>query len=628
MELTRIERDAQIKTMIEEMKRLSGEKREKKGRAILGLRGKIAGEEFGFKLVRYGRRREIETEISVGDEVIVSRGDPLKSDLRGVVAEKGSRYITVALETVPDWALKDVRVDLFASDLTFKRWIENLQNLNASGVRALKLALGIEEPLENSKIHFTPLDDKLNSAQREAVSLALGSPDFFLIHGPFGTGKTRTLAEVVRQLVKSGERVLVTAESNTAVDNLVEILSDLRIVRVGHPARVDHRLKTFTLSHQICSHTTYEEIKKLKMTVEKLEKDMDTLTKPVPALRRGMSDEEIFRLAREGRGLRGLSADKIISMARWIELRRELDKIYSKMREIEESIAKEIIENSEVVLATNSMAFVLDGNFDVVVIDEATQATIPSILIPISKARKFVLAGDHKQLPPTVLEARELSNTLFEMLIDRFPEKSRLLDVQYRMNERIMEFPSREFYGGRIKAHESVRKITLSDLINGRADWEVLDPAEPIVFVDTSDCPDRWESKLADSPSRYNRLECRIVERIVDGLVGMGVKEDWICVITPYEDQVDFLRRRVRVDVSTVDGFQGREREVVVISFVRSNRKREIGFLDDLRRLNVSITRAKRKLIMVGDSETLSSNDTYRRLIEYVRRRGIYSRIC
>ena len=254
IELTKIERDAQISAMVDEIKRLSGEKREEKGRAVLGLRGKVVGEELGFKLIKYGRRRAIETEISVGDEVLISKGDPLKSNLRGVVAEKGKRYLVVALESAPEWALGDVRIDLYASDLTCRRWIENLENLKEKGKRALKFAFGFEEPSEVKSEDFTPFDTSLNKAQLRAIGCAISTDDFFLIHGPFGTGKTRTIAEVVRQLVKRGNKVLVTAESNTAVDNLVELLSDMKIVRIGHPSRVEKRLKEYTLASLVLKH--------------------------------------------------------------------------------------------------------------------------------------------------------------------------------------------------------------------------------------------------------------------------------------------------------------------------------------------------------------------------------------
>ncbi len=617
IELALIERKAQIDAMLSEIRRLSGLEREKKGRAILNLRGKVIGEEFGFKLVRFGRKMPFETEISVGDEVLVSRGNPLKSNLIGVVTEKGTRFITVALENLPEWALKDVRIDLYASDLTFRRWVENLKNLRS--LRVLKLALGEEKPSEPHFVEFEPYDAALNESQKKAVSGALGSDDFFLIHGPFGTGKTRTAVELVRQLVKRGEKVLVTAESNTAVDNLVELLSDMKIVRLGHPSRISESLKKFSISALLESHAGYERVKGWKEKVDKLREDMGRFLKPVPSVRRGLDDSEILKLAEIGRGARGVDAEKIRSMACWIKVKREIDELLDRISSEEERLLKEIVEESDVVLATNSSAFLLEDSFDVAVIDEASQATIPSVLIPIERAKRFVLAGDHKQLPPTVLEARELSRTLFEMLIELYPLHSQFLNIQYRMNEAIMEFPSREFYDGKIVAHESVRNLSSGI----QSDCEALGP-EPVVFVDTVRCPDRWEKRLPGSTSIYNELECKIVEQIVKELIKSGVRREWIGVITPYDDQVDRLRGVLNVEVSTVDGYQGREKEVVVISFVRSNSRREIGFLEDLRRLNVSLTRARRKLIMVGDSSTLSVNETYRRLVEFVKKRGAY----
>ena len=298
---------------------------------------------------------------------------------------------------------------------------------------------------------------------------------------------------------------------------------------------------------------------------------------------------------------------------------------------MEEEIARDIIEDADVILATNSTAFTLDVEFDVAVVDESSQSTIPSVLIPLNKAEKFVLAGDHKQLPPTVLEAEELSVTLFEMLINKYPEKAKMLEVQYRMNEKLMEFPNREFYGGKLKAHGSVKDITLADLgVKKVKDgfWRIVDPDEVLVFIDTSNCPNKWERQRRGSTSRENPLEAEIIRKVVSMLRNVGVRKDWIGVITPYEDQVDLIRQLVDVEVNTVDGYQGREKEVIVISFVRSNRDCEIGFLEDLRRLNVALTRAKRKLIAIGDAITLSSNETYKRFVEFVKSNGLLYRYC
>jgi len=635
-ELVELEREAEIEAMREEMRKLTGQEREKLGRAILGLNGKIVGEEFGYKLVKYGRKKEIKTEINVGDLVVISKGNPLASDLIGTVTEKGKHFIVVALETLPSWALRNVRIDLYANDVTFKRQIENLDKLSESGKRALRFALGLENPKESVEVEFEPVDKQLNESQKKAVSLALGSGDFFLIHGPFGTGKTRTVTEVILQEVKRGKKVLATAESNVAVDNLVERLwGKVKLVRLGHPSRVSRHLKESTLAYQVETHEKYRRVREFRNKAERLALIRDQHTKPAPQWRRGLTDRQILRLAERGIGARGIPAGTIKSMARWITLNEEVQRLYDEARKLEEEVVKDIIREADVVLSTNSSAaleFIKDVKFDVVVIDEASQATIPSVLIPIAKADKFILAGDHKQLPPTVLseEAKELSETLFEKLIELYPSKAKMLEIQYRMNERLMEFPSREFYDGRIKAHDGVKNITLLDLgirvFSFGEPWDsILNPKEPLIFVDTSKHPEKWERQRRGSLSRENPLEAKLIREIVQRLLKMGVKPEWIGIITPYDDQRDLISLLIEndeIEVKTVDGYQGREKEIIILSFVRSNKKGELGFLTDLRRLNVSLTRAKRKLIAIGDGETLSIHPTYKRFVEFVKEKG------
>jgi predicted DNA helicase len=630
------EREAEIEIMKKEIRILSGKEREKVGRAILGLKGKVVGREFSFKIVKYGREKEIETEISVGDLVLISRGNPLRSNLVGVVTEKGKKYLCVALEKTPNWAFSNVRIDLFANDITFRRQIENLENLKESGRLALKYSLGGLEPLPSKKVNFSPIDKNLNPSQKLAVSFSLGTKDFFLIQGPFGTGKTRTLAEVVLQLVKRGEKVLVCAESNVAVDNLVEKLREkAKIVRLGHPSRVAKSLIDSTLFYQVENSKSYKKVKKLRDKVEELIEFRDQFLKPTPQRKRGLRDEKILRLAEAKRTKRGIKMEEIESMAEWIKIQNQIAKIIKEISKIEEKIAQKILEEAQVVLCTNSSAaleFLRDFEFDSAVIDEATQATIPSILIPICKAKKFILAGDHKQLPPTVLseKAKALSETLFEKLIQRYPEKSVLLNIQYRMNEILMEFPNKEFYEGKLKTDESVKNITLKDFkikISRFGNfWDrILDTENVICFLDTSKSEEKFERVRAESFSKENPFEVEIVKSILEKMFEAGIKKEWVGVITPYDDQLDLLRRALGelVEINTVDGFQGREKEIILISFVRSNKEKILGFLSDLRRLNTAITRAKRKLICVGDSETLKTHPVYARFIDFVKEKGV-----
>jgi len=629
------EREAEIEIMKKEIKSLSGKEREKVGRAILGLKGKVIGREFSFKIVKFGREKEIETEISVGDLVLISRGNPLRSNLVGVVTEKGKRYLSVALEKTPSWMFSNVRIDLFANDITFRRQIENLENLKESGRLALKYSLGVLTPLPSKKVNFSPIDKNLNPSQKLAVSFSLGTKDFFLIQGPFGTGKTRTLAEIVLQLVKRGEKVLVSAESNVAVDNLVEKLREkVKIVRLGHPSRVAKNLIDSTLVYQVENSKSYKKVKKLREKIEELVVFRDQFLKPTPQRKRGLRDEKILKLAEAKRTKRGIKMEEIESMAEWIKIQNQIVKIIKEISKIEEKIAEKILEEAEVVLCTNSSAaldFLRNFEFDTAVIDEATQATIPSILIPICKAKKFILAGDHKQLPPIVLseKAKSLSETLFEKLIQKYPEKSVLLNLQYRMNEILMEFPNKEFYGGKLKTDESVKNISLKDFKIkvpkfGNYWDKVLDPQNVICFLDTSESEKKFEKVRAKSFSKENPFEIEIVKSILEKMFQIGIKKEWVGVITPYDDQLDLLRKNLgeMVEINTIDGFQGREKEIILISFVRSNKEKILGFLTDLRRLNTAITRAKRKLICVGDSETLKTHPTYARFIEFIEGKG------
>ena len=291
---------------------------------------------------------------------------------------------------------------------------------------------------------------------------------------------------------------------------------------------------------------------------------------------------------------------------------------------IEKKIVNETISRADVVLTTNSTAYVVERSFDIAVVDEASQATVPSILIPLNKAEKFVIAGDHRQLPPVVLslQAKELERTLFEILIEKYSFKSEMLTVQYRCSKNIADFPSQAFYYGRIETHRTVERISLKDFsLRSENSLQRIFLENSVVFIDSSTINAK-EVQKRTSKSFYNPSEIKIVIKVVDELLGMGLDADNIGVISPYDDQVRMLREAVECEVKTVDGFQGREKEVIVISFVRSNDRGDIGFLRDYRRLNVSITRAKRLLVMAGNSITLSSDPLYRRLISYVKQRG------
>ncbi len=620
--LINFERDAEIDLMTYEISTMSGQKREELGRAINKVKGKSLGKELGMQIVQFGRSEVIETEISVGDMVLVSTDNPLRSDLTGTVTEKGARFIKVAFDKrVPKWAIKKkVRIDLYANDITFRRMEGNLNHLSLKGKNALEYILNERNPKKNRDVpYISYIDENLNGSQKEAIENALSCENFFLIHGPFGTGKTRTLVELISQETRQGHKVLATAESNAAVDNILERLMDnkkLTLTRLGHPQRVSKHNITQTLAYKAENHKLNRKIKKAHKKIDNLIEKRKVHTKPTPQYRRGYGDYDILHMASKGKGGRGISSEKMKSMAKWIEINQEIDEAHDEIKRIENRIIKDIVDSSDVILATNSssaLEAIARVKFDVAIIDEASQATIPSVLIPIAKAHRFILAGDHKQLPPTIISDRagELSKTLFEELIRMYPFKSQLLNIQYRMNSLLMKFPNEEFYNNGLKSDSSVDDINIKDILDSGNDEEAL------LFVDTSSINGNKEKHLKDSKSIVNEIEAEIAISIAQDYLNDGVSEDAIGIISPYADQVKMIQDMTPVEVKTVDGFQGREKEIIIISTVRSNDNGNIGFLSDLRRLNVAITRAKRKLIIIGNKDTLKANPTYERLINF-----------
>ncbi|RCV62714.1 Superfamily I DNA or RNA helicase [Methanophagales archaeon] len=641
-ELVGLEREEQMRRHEEEMQRLSAREREDRGRAFLKMRGKSQDLGLGGKhMVKFRKQTQgsslPESEIEVGDLVLISKTSLWDEDNPlGTVAEKTSYAITIAFDNVPPSFVyrKDLRIDLFVNDITFQRMLEALKQFKRLPRWRKDKLLGNTTPEFTHADELEFFNTKLNKSQQEAVVRSLAARDFFLIHGPPGTGKTITCVEVIAQLIKRGNRIITAADSNVAVDNLVERLDRIgvNVVRIGHPARIIPALRRRSLDYLVQDEPDYRKAQEFRKRAYELKEHMKQHIMPEMRWRRGLSDDEIMLLASEGATTRGIPQKKIEGMKKWLDLKHELDKLFGDARELEERAIRRIIKAATVICATNSTAgseILKAEKFDFAVIDEATQSTEPSALIAVLKAKRFIMAGDHKQLPPTVLNeeaaCRSFTKSLFERLLALHGDRIRvMLDVQYRMNEEIAEFPNREFYDGKLKTEEHIKRRTLSDILPESVDEDSED-VKPFLFIDTGD--ELEERVRRGSTSRENPGEAQLVKDIAERLLNQGIRPEDIAVISPYDDQVAQIKRMLRVEgleIKTVDGFQGREKEVVIVSFVRSNKSGTIGFLKDLRRLNVSITRAKRKLVLIGDSNTLESEGCYRRLVALAKETGAY----
>jgi ATP-dependent RNA/DNA helicase IGHMBP2 len=541
--------------------------------------------------------------LKVGSPIILSDDeDPNDKGIAGVVSKRTMMEIQVAIETWPE--ASRLRLDLSPDESTRMRQLAAMstaRTLSGSAARLRDVLLGLREPRfdPHRPVHF---QTELNEPQQEAVRFALSARDIAILHGPPGTGKTTTLAEVVIQAVRQGMKVLACAPSNTAVDNFLERLVTTvpSVLRVGHPARVFESLRGHTLDEVVESDPNTTIVREIKREVE-----------------------ELMRYAsKQSRGRE--------SRAYRTELYAEAGRLRQEARALERNTIKYVLDNADVICTTTTLDEELlgDRTFDLVVMDEACQCTEPGVWPAVLRADRLILAGDHCQLPPTVVSAEAarggLGTSLMERLIDqRGHSIYRRLTVQYRMHESIMKFSSQQFYDDQLIAHESVRLHRLPDLKNV-VDDEATDPA--IEFWDTAGAG--WEEELEpDGESKRNPREAQWVVRQVQKFLDAGVTPDQIAVIAPYAAQVRLLRRHLPIadlEVDTVDGFQGREKEAIIVTLVRSNNEGEIGFLGDTRRTNVALTRAKRALRVIGDSATLANHPFYRQLIEYFETSASY----
>lgn len=544
-----------------------------------------------------------------------SNHDAKTNFLEGTITYSGGNRLKISLRTdeLPDWASDGkLGIDLLFDDNSYDEMSNALKVAMAQSEkkeegRLINILTGMAAPTFNTEV-AAYVNPALNTTQQAAVNKILQANELAIVHGPPGTGKTTTLVQAIKALIKNGEkRILVTAPSNTAVDLLSEKLSKegLNVLRVGNPARVSERLMALTLDSRVAAHSSIKEIKRLKKQAGEF-KDMAHKYK-----------RSFGKAEREQRKA----------------LFDEAYKILKDVGRMEQYIIDDVTAKAQVVTATLVGAnhyTVRNLQYNTVVIDEAGQALEPACWIPILKGKKVILAGDHCQLAPTIKSDAAakggLSTTLLEKCISHHPAAVVLLQEQYRMHEVIMGYSSRVFYEDKLMAHSSVAGHLL---FAGDA---------PLAYIDTAGCgfDEKTENTSISNPEEAVLLFRHLV-RLVATLSQHYTAAQFptVAVIAPYKEQLYVLKEQMlhipelqpyahKISVNTIDSFQGQERDIVYISMTRSNDNGIIGFLSDIRRMNVAMTRARKKLVVIGDSATLSRFPFYADFIAYAELKDAY----
>ena len=541
----------------------------------------------------------------------------------------GDRMVITVPDSAPLLELQQstdpIGVQLSFDETSYKLMFEALDRvMKAKNNRLAYLRDLFYSHQKAGRFSFEPMKFPwLNPTQERAVNEVLWAKDVAIVHGPPGTGKTTTLVEAINETLMRESQVLVCAQSNMAVDWISEKLVDrgINVLRIGNPTRVNDKMLGFTYERRFESHTDYPQLWAIRKAIRELGKN------------RKKGSENYHQ---------------------------KMDRLKSRAAEIELRINAELFGEARVIACTlvGSAHHLLEGmKFGTLFIDEAAQALEAACWIPMKRASRVILAGDHCQLPPTVKSIAALraglGKTLMERIAENKPEVVTLLKIQYRMNDEIMRFSSDWFYGGKVESAPQIKYRS------------VLDYDHPITWIDTSneenqitiegeDAPEDSASTsssvsaanqnsdlnfkeqfVGESFGRINKAEAELTlltlaeyftkiskQRVLEERIDVGI-------ISPYRAQVQYLKKLIKkyeffkpyrrlISVNTVDGFQGQERDVILISLVRSNDEGQIGFLKDLRRMNVAITRARMKLIILGNKDTMTKHPFYKKLWEYV----------
>jgi ATP-dependent RNA/DNA helicase IGHMBP2 len=535
--------------------------------------------------------KDLSHQLRFGSSVALFSNHDSADRVNGTISYIGGDRLKVTLltEELPDWTRDGkLGIDLLFDSHSYNEMQDALKQADKTDSRLIRVLTGSESP---QFIDNAYNNSQLNKSQQTAVGRVLGAQDLAIIHGPPGTGKTTTLVAAITELIKRGEpQILVVAPSNTAVDLLSEKLTatGLNVLRIGNPVRVTERLQNLTLDSRMAGHDQIKEVKKLKKMAAEF---------------KNMAHKYKRSFGKAEREQRKALFD-------------EAHRIMRDVAKIEEFVSDDVISKAQVITATLVGAdhyTIKNLTFKTVVMDESGQALEPAAWIPVLKAQRLILAGDHLQLPPTVKsQPSKLTTTLLEKCVALHHEAVTLLEEQYRMNTHIMGFSSLKFYSNKLTAHPLV------------ADRLLRPGDKPFTFIDTAGAG--YEEQAAGT-STVNPEEAAFIVRHI---TAMDYADISVAVISPYKEQVKLLKELLSgtpVEVNTVDGFQGQERDVIYISLARSNSDGTIGFLSDYRRMNVAMTRAKLKLVMVGDSATLAQTPFYAELIAYAEGLGGYESV-
>ncbi|MGQ2798959.1 AAA domain-containing protein [Leptospira santarosai] len=558
---------------------------------------------------RFPNQEEYPSKFQSGAPVQIGKNE---DRVRAILVSLHGEKIRVAIEEVPEW-IEDGKcfLDLLPDETSYREMFQVLDQVASAAKgtrlyvnRELLLGYGSPDPVairdgDRSRI-LGRINPSLNDSQKNAVLHCVLSEDVSIVHGPPGTGKTTTLTEIVNQLVEEGRKILVSAPTHSACDLLVESISakGISVLRLGHPARIGEAVLNSTLDYKLFHHSDGKLLNEYR-------KDVIEISRQAKKYKRNFGEKE-----REERR----------------NLFQEVKELKKTIRSMEKGLIDSLISSHPVIVSTPvaSSRSVLEGKtFDFCVLDESSQALEPASWIPILKSDRVILAGDHKQLPPTLFSDRNsLETTLFEKAAERLEFSNRvfLLDTQYRMKDEISSFSSMEFYSNRLKSGRPMSERTSNFP-------ETFPFGNAFQWIDTAGT-DSEEVSMDDSI--INPFEADLEVRLCILLQENDWPEEEITILSPYRAQVRLLSEKLReaglfkVQVSTIDSFQGRENRCVLLGFVRSNPEGRSGFLKESRRINVGMTRARDLLLCIGDSSTLLEDPFLSKLIQFAEEKGVF----